>query len=315
MSPSFVLEVKDLVKDYSSGFWGKRVRVLKGVTFNVERGEIFGFVGPNGAGKTTTFKSILGFVRVTSGEIRINGKPNIDTSVKSVIGYLPESPYFYDYLTGEELLRYMASLHSIDKDIAERRIEELLEKVNMTHARKLQLRKYSKGMLQRIGIAQSLVNDPQFLILDEPMSGLDPMGRHEMMELILEEKRKGKTILLSSHILSDIESMCDRVGVILNGSIVKVGVLSDLFRDIPTDYEMIVNESVESVERVMKGRGVEVYQRAGFAILRFDEERKKEIVRSILESGFDILSIYPLRKSLEGLFVGGSGTTTKNSDF
>jgi len=298
-----MLSVKDLYKDYSTGFWGKKTNVLKGVSFSVDRGEIFGFIGPNGAGKTTTFKSILNFISITNGEILIDGKSNIDNSLKNIIGYLPESPYFYDYLTGEELLFYMGNLHSVDKDLLNDRVDELLEKVNMTHARKIQLRKYSKGMMQRIGVAQSLINDPDFLILDEPMSGLDPIGRREIRDLILEQKQKGKTILLSSHILSDVESLCDRVGVILNGVVVKVGILADLYKEIKSDYEMLVNCQLEDVQKLrFQHNDMLVEKRAGFIVIRFNENDKKIIVNKILESNIEMISLYPLRKSLEGIF-------------
>ena len=298
-----MLSVKNLYKDYSTGFWGKKANVLKGVSFSVDRGEIFGFIGPNGAGKTTTFKSILNFVSITNGEILIDGKSNIDNSLKNIIGYLPESPYFYDYLTGEELLFYMGNLHSVDKDLLNERVDELLEKVNMIHARKIQLRKYSKGMLQRIGVAQSLINDPDFLILDEPMSGLDPIGRREIRDLILEQKQKGKTILLSSHILSDVESLCDRVGVILNGVVVKVGILADLYKEIKSDYEMLVNCQLEDIQKLqLQHHDMLVEKRAGFIVIRFSENDKKIIVNKILESNIEMISLYPLSKSLEGIF-------------
>ncbi|HZX15100.1 MAG TPA: ABC transporter ATP-binding protein, partial [Thermodesulfobacteriota bacterium] len=184
-----MLKIENLVKDYTSGFLRKRVRVLNDVSFSVNKGEIFGFVGPNGAGKTTTFKVILGFVSLAGGRVEIMGKPMGDVDVKKHLGYLPENPYFYDYLTGEELLDYMGELHGVDGKGLAKRVDELLEKVKMSHARRLQLRKYSKGMLQRIGIAQALINDPDFLILDEPLSGLDPMGQREIRDLILELKR------------------------------------------------------------------------------------------------------------------------------
>jgi len=210
-----MLKIENLIKDYTSGFLRKKVRVLNDVSFSVNKGEIFGFVGPNGAGKTTTFKVILGFVSLTGGRVEIMGKPIGDVDVKKQIGYLPENPYFYDYLTGEELLFYMGELHGLDGTGLSKRVDHLLEQVKMSHARRVQLRKYSKGMLQRIGIAQALINDPDFLILDEPLSGLDPMGQREIRELILEQKKSSKTILLSSHILSDVEALCDRVGVII----------------------------------------------------------------------------------------------------
>lgn len=297
-----MLKVEKLVKDYSTGFLKKPARVLKSVTFSVEEGEIFGFIGPNGAGKTTTFKSILNFVSITEGQITIKGKPNTENDLKSYLGYLPESPYFYDYLTGEELLNYMGNLHGVEKIILKDRIDELLEKVNMSHARKVQLRKYSKGMLQRIGVAQALINDPEFLILDEPMSGLDPIGRREIRDLILEQKKKGKTILLSSHILSDVESLCDRVGVILNGVVVKVGALSELYKEINSDYEMLLNCKRDKVDNIIKLHDVFIDERAGFIVLRFEENRKKEVVNKILESEIEMISLYPLRKSLEGIF-------------
>ena len=297
-----MLKVKNLVKDYSTGFLGKKVRVLHDVTFDVNFGEIFGFIGPNGAGKTTTFKSVLGFVSTTSGDIKIDNIQSQDVKIKSRIGYLPESPYFYDYLKGEELLRYMGQLHGVGKVILDNRVDELLEKVNMNHARKVQLRKYSKGMLQRIGIAQALINDPEFLILDEPMSGLDPIGRNEIRDIILEQKEKGKTILLSSHILSDVESLCDRVGVILKGTVVKIGVLADLFKEINTDYEMFIHGSRESIVNKISTEQVFIDERAGFIILRFDEKVKAQVINSLLNTDVEIISMYPLRKSLEGLF-------------
>jgi len=298
-----MLKVENLVKDFTTGFLRRKVRVLKGVSFSVNRGEIFGFVGPNGAGKTTTFKVILGFVPITDGNVELMGKPLGDVDVKKHIGYLPENPYFYDYLTGEELLRYMGELHGLNGKGLSVRIDELLEKVKMFHERKVQLRKYSKGMLQRVGVAQALINDPDFLILDEPMSGLDPIGQREIKELILEEKRKGKTILLSSHMLSDIESLCDRVGVIVGGRAVKTGELGKLFEEIHTDYEMLLKGAEEEVIDRFTDLKVTVEKRAGFLVLRFDEDMKARVLEVVSSSRSDIVSLHPLGKSLEGLFV------------
>jgi ABC-2 type transport system ATP-binding protein len=301
-----MLNVKNLVKDYTMGFLRKRVRVLKGVSFSVNKGEIFGFVGPNGAGKTTTFKTILGFVPPTSGSVEIMGKPLGDVDVKKYIGYLPENPYFYDYLTGEELLHYMGELHGLDGGGLSKRIDELLEKVNMSYAKRVQLRKYSKGMLQRVGVAQALINDPEFLILDEPMSGLDPIGQREIRELILEQKKKGKTILLSSHILSDVEALCDRVGVIIGGKIVKMGELRRLFEEIHTDYEMLLKGVDEEIVSKLSDLRVTLEKRAGFIVLKFDEDIKARVLDAISKSQADIVSLHPLRKFLEGLFVEGA---------
>ncbi len=298
-----MLNVENLVKDYTTGFLRKKVRVLKGVSFSVNKGEIFGFVGPNGAGKTTTFKTILGFVPPTSGRVEIMGKPLGDVDVKKHIGYLPENPYFYDYLTGEELLRYMGELHGLNGSGLTKRVDELLEKVNMSHAKRVQLRKYSKGMLQRVGVAQALINDPEFLILDEPMSGLDPMGQREIRELILEQKKKGKTILLSSHILSDVEALCDRVGVIIGGRVVKMGELGKLFEEIHTDYEMLLKSVDEGIVNKLSDLRVTLEKRAGFIVLKFDEDIKPRVLDVISKSQADVVSLHPLRKSLEGLFV------------
>lgn len=298
-----MLNVENLVKDYKIGFLRKRIRVLKGVSFSVSRGEIFGFVGPNGAGKTTTFKTILGFVSPTSGRIEIMGKPIGDVDVKRHMGYLPENPYFYDYLTGEELLRYMGELHGLNGGELSRKIGELLEKVNISYARRVQLRKYSKGMLQRVGVAQALINDPDFLILDEPMSGLDPIGQREIRDLILEQKKRGKTILLSSHILSDVEALCDRVGITIGGRVVKIGELGKLFEGIHTDYEMLLKSVDEDIINRFSDLKVTIENRAGFIVLRFDEDIKPRVLDALSKSQADIVSLHPLRKSLEGLFV------------
>lgn len=298
-----ILSITNLVKDYKTGFTGKKTRVLRGVSFDVQKGEVFGFVGPNGAGKTTTFKSILGFVTPTEGRIELLGKDHTNSGAKSRIGYLPENPYFYDYLTGEELLRYMGELHGLGRKVLNERTDELLRKVGMEHARKLQMRKYSKGMLQRIGVAQALINDPEFLILDEPMSGLDPIGRREIKDLILEEKRKGKTILLSSHMLSDVEALCDRVGIIMGGAVIKTGEIGDLLKEIHTDYEMHIEGSGEDVKQCVKDLSVEMDQRAGYIVLKFDEDMKRKVIEAVTRTPAEIVSIHPLRKSLEGLFV------------
>ncbi len=301
--PETILNISNLVKDYKTGFSGKKTRVLKNVSFDVFKGEVFGFVGPNGAGKTTTFKSILGFVAPTEGSIELLGNEHSNPDVKRKIGYLPENPYFYDYLTGEELLYYMGELHGLKRKYLAEKVDELLQKVRMEHARKVQLRKYSKGMLQRIGIAQALINDPEFLILDEPMSGLDPIGRREIKDLILEEKRKGKTILLSSHMLSDVEALCDRVGIIMGGTVIKIGKIGELLKEIHTDYEMHLEGSGEEVKQSVKDLRIEMEHRAGYIVLKFDEDIKRRVLEAVTRTSAEIVSIHPLRKSLEGLFV------------
>ena len=214
----------NLTKDFSVGFWRKRpYRALDRLTLEVAPGEVFGFLGPNGAGKTTTLKLLMQLVYPTSGQAELLGRPLGDLHAKQRIGYLPENPYFYDYLTAEELLRYIAALFGYDSQERRARASRLLDEVGIGAERRLQLRKFSKGMLQRVGIAQALINDPELLILDEPMSGLDPLGRREVRALILRLRDRGRTVFFSSHVLSDIEEICDRIGIIHGGRIIFLG--------------------------------------------------------------------------------------------
>ncbi len=222
--PGAAIEIDNLTKDYPFGFLHlKKKRSLEGLTMQVEDGEVFGFLGPNGAGKSTTIKLLVGLIFPDAGSARILGKPISDIEMHRDIGYLPEQPYFYDYLTAAEVLDYFARFH--DLTVADRveRVARMLKKVGLDTARKIQLRKYSKGMLQRVGLAQAILHDPKVVILDEPMSGLDPIGRREVRDIILELKRDGRTVLFSTHILSDAEMLCDRVGVIVGGKLRGVG--------------------------------------------------------------------------------------------
>src|SRR5262244_1123505 len=222
--PSFAIETENLSKEYPHGFLHlKKKTSLEGLTMQVEEGEAFGLLGPNGAGKSTTIKLLMGIIFPTAGNARILGRPASDVSMHRDIGYLPEQPYFYDYLTAAELLDYFARFHGFG--VAERaeRVRQMLKKVGLETAGKIQLRKYSKGMLQRVGLAQAILHDPKVVILDEPMSGLDPLGRREVRDIILELKREGRTVLFSTHILSDAEMLCDRVGVIVGGKLRGVG--------------------------------------------------------------------------------------------
>ena len=218
------IEIENLTKDYPFGFLHlRKKRSLEGLTMTVEDGEVFGFLGPNGAGKSTTIKLLMSLIFPTAGSARILGKPISDIGMHRDIGYLPEQPYFYDYLTAAELLDYFARFFDLKTADRRERVERMLKKVGLETARKIQLRKYSKGMLQRVGLAQAILHDPKVVILDEPMSGLDPLGRREVRDIILELKREGRTILFSTHILSDAEMLCDRVGVIVGGKLRGVG--------------------------------------------------------------------------------------------
>lgn len=218
------IEIENLSKEYPHGFLNlKKKRSLENLSMEVHNGEVFGFLGPNGAGKSTTIKLLMRLIFPTSGTARILGRSIEDVSMHQNIGYLPEQPYFYDYLTASELLNYFARFHGLTASDRRERVERTLKRVGLETARKIQLRKYSKGMLQRAGLAQAILHDPQIVVLDEPMSGLDPLGRREVRDIILELKKDGRTVLFSTHILSDAEMLCDRVGVIVGGKLRGVG--------------------------------------------------------------------------------------------
>ena len=230
-----VIQTQNLSKTYRTGFWlAQKIRSLIAIDLDVYQGETFGLLGQNGAGKTTLLKTLLGIVRPTQGKATLLGKPLGDRNVKKRIGYLPENPYFYDYLTGWEILEFTGGLFEIPHSVQKARIPELLELVglSMRDAKKKQLRRYSKGMLQRIGLAQALINDPELVFLDEPMSGLDPLGRYQMRETILSLKRQGKTIFFNSHILSDVEKVCDRVAILDKGELICEGSMDKLLGDV-----------------------------------------------------------------------------------
>jgi ABC-2 type transport system ATP-binding protein len=234
------IEIKDLSKEYAVGFWKKQRRpALKSLNLTVEAGETFGFLGPNGAGKTTTLKLLMGIIFPTAGTATILGRDSSDPEVKRKTGFLPEQPYFYDYLSAPELLDYYARLSGVPGAARKQRIAELLELVGLSDVGSKQLRKFSKGMLQRVGIAQAIIHDPEVVFLDEPMSGLDPLGRHEVRELIQGLKDAGKTIFFSTHILSDAEALCDRVAVIHKGELRGVGVVNDFRSTVAEKTEVI----------------------------------------------------------------------------
>jgi len=234
------IEIQNLSKDYAVGFFKTRLRpALKSLSLTVETGETFGFLGPNGAGKTTTLKLLMGLIFATSGSAKILGKDCLGPDVKQRVGFLPEQPYFYDYLSAPELLDYYAQLSGVASSNRKQRIADLLARVGLADVGKLHLRKFSKGMLQRVGIAQAIVHNPEVIFLDEPMSGLDPLGRHEVRELIQGLKDDGKTIFFSTHILSDAEALCDRVAVINKGELRGVGIVNDLRSRIGDKTEVI----------------------------------------------------------------------------
>jgi ABC-2 type transport system ATP-binding protein len=298
----FAIEILGLEKTYHVGFWRKKPKLaLRPLHLNVNVGEIFGFLGPNGAGKTTTLKLLMGLVFPTAGTARILGMEINDPRMKAQIGFLPEQPYFYDYLTARELLAYYGQLSGLAAKDRSRRISEILQRVGLTDAADVQLRKFSKGMLQRVGIAQAILHDPKVLFFDEPMSGLDPMGRREVRDLMEELKQEGKTVFFSTHILSDAEALCDRVAIIHEGELRGVGAVADL------------TSSVESkVEIIWQGQAIPT----GLAALRAECHLGSDTVRALIlegnqdaaidslrRDGLRIISVTPVRTSLEEYYV------------
>jgi ABC-2 type transport system ATP-binding protein len=300
-----VVETSGLTKSYDAGsFLPKRRVALDGLNLQVREGEIFGLIGPNGAGKTTTLKLLMGLVFPTAGEATILGKPVGDLDVKRQIGYLPEHPYFYDYLTGRELLHYFGQLFSIPRRERESRSEELLAKVRMTEAADLPLRKYSKGMTQRLGIAQALLNRPRLVFLDEPMSGLDPVGRREMTLLIRELRESGTTVFFCSHILPDVEALCDRVAILNRGKLVEIGRLSEILDVSVRSVELVAEGVSEDVERKVSGSLLEVRRRGERCHLSFPGRAELDAALPILlQGGARVVSVHPLAETLEDHFV------------
>ena len=250
-----VVKTSELRKVYRTGFWlNQKIESLKNCSLTVYQGETFGLLGPNGAGKTTLLKTLLGIVRPTSGRAWLLDSPIGDTQVRQRIGYLPENAYYYDYLTGWEFLQFVAGLFEIPNDLQQQRIPLLLDLVGLSKlaARKKQLRQYSKGMLQRIGLAQALINDPEVVFLDEPMSGLDPIGRYQIREIILSLKAQGKTIFFNSHILSDVEKICDRVAILAEGELICTGSLNELLGSADTYHVKGKGGNLEVVKRWVK---------------------------------------------------------------
>jgi ABC-2 type transport system ATP-binding protein len=295
-----------LTKYFSVGFWRPRpYRALDGLTIAVGQGEIFGFLGPNGAGKTTTLKLLMRLIFPTSGRAEILGRPVGDLETRRRIGYLPENPYFYDYLTAEELLQYFASLFGYGPADRRKRASDLLDTVGIGAERRLQLRKFSKGMLQRVGIAQALVNDPEVIFFDEPMSGLDPLGRREIRHLILKLGEQGRTVFFSSHVLSDAESLCSRVAIVAGGRLVASGALSELLALKVHGWEMVVSGLTEEG---LARCGAEFTK-----VTRLGSDRyvvdlpvstpPERILPALVAQGASLISLNPLRSTLEDLFV------------
>ena len=295
------IETENLTKVYPHGFLNLKKRTsLEGLNMQVEEGEIFGFIGPNGAGKSTTIKLLMGLIFPTAGGARILGRPISDTEMHRDIGYLPEQPYFYDYLTATELLDYFARIHDLTAADRRERVPQMLKKVGLETAGKIQLRKYSKGMLQRVGMAQAILHDPQLVILDEPMSGLDPVGRREVRDIILDLKRDGKTVMFSTHILSDAEMLCDRVGVIVGGKLRGIGAPEQLV-DMKTQGMEILFELAGQSGAPLLAKATRTGDRYR---LQVPEQDLYGAIEQLRGAGAKILSVTQVRATLEEFFMG-----------
>ncbi len=299
-----VVRVERVVKDFRPGFGLRRKRVLHGVTFQVDRGEIFGFVGPNGAGKTTTLKILMGLIRPTEGSASILGRDVAESEFRDRIGFLPENPYFYPFLSAREILDFYARLCGVDSRRRAARIDELLEVVNLSYAADARLRTYSKGMLQRVGVAQALINDPEVVFFDEPMSGLDPIGRKEIRDVILSLRAAGKTVFMTTHILHDVEMICDRVAIIVKGAIRHQGCIEDYLLNSTVSTDIVLSQlPSETAVSLEENFSVEMRGLGERVELTVPEKRVRDVLEAALTSGAQVVSVTPHRSSLEEVFL------------
>src|SRR5580700_4500167 len=296
------IEILGLEKTYSVGFWRKRPkRALHPLQLTVEDGEIFGFLGPNGAGKTTTLKLLMGLVFPTAGSARILGREWTDPSVKAQIGFLPEQPYFYDYLTAHELLEYYGQLSGVPAKQRKQRVEQVLQQVGLRDVQAVQLRTFSKGMLQRVGIGQAILHDPKLVFFDEPMSGLDPMGRREVRDLMEQLKCEGKTVFFSTHILSDAETLCDRVAIIHKGELRGVGAVEDLTSSVQGKVEVVWHGT--QIPASIKTLSAECHVTGDRVRAIVAENQQDAMIDALRREHLRLIAITPVRTSLEAYFV------------
>ncbi|MBI4364085.1 MAG: ABC transporter ATP-binding protein [Candidatus Latescibacteria bacterium] len=308
MEPLPPVRLENVSKVYRDPMTLRPFTAVDGVSLTLERGEILGLLGPNGAGKTSTIKMILGLTRPTRGVIRIEGRDPWDSDARKRLGYLPENPCFYDHLGAAEYLDLVGALFGLSRVASRRRSEALLARLGLAaHARK-PLRKFSKGMTQRLGICQALLNEPSLLVLDEPMSGLDPIGRAEAKQLLREERDKGTTILLSSHVLSETESLCDRVAILHRGRVHEVGGVSELLSSGVLEWEIAVDSLSDERAAILRSRGHSVQSVGRRWVVRVERESEvQEVLRDLVQERATIRSVEPRRESLEDYFVRALG--------
>jgi ABC-2 type transport system ATP-binding protein len=296
------IEILGLEKTYMVGFWTRKPkRALHPLHLKVEEGEIFGFLGPNGAGKTTTLKLLMGLIFPSAGTARILGREWTDPEVKAQIGFLPEQPYFYDHLTAHELLTYYAELSGVPAKERTRRVEAILKRVGLPEVQGVQLRKFSKGMLQRVGIAQAILHDPKLVFFDEPMSGLDPMGRREVRDLMVQLKHEGKTVFFSTHILSDAEALCDRVAIIHKGELRGTGSVEELTSSVQGKIEVIWQGT--QIPASMKALGAECHVSGETVRAILNESQQDAAIDALRRERLRLIAITPVRTSLEAYFI------------
>lgn len=307
---NYVVEIDGLSKEYETGFLKKKRNLaLDDLHLQVKGGQIFGFLGGNGAGKTTTIKILMGLIFPSSGTASVLGKNVADTAMHRRIGYCPESPYFYDYLTANELMDYFGRLFGLDAATRKRKTDELLTEVGLAEKdRRRQLRKFSKGMLQRVGIAQSLINDPELVFFDEPMSGLDPVGRRDIRDLIANLRAKGVSVFMSTHILSDIEALCDEVAILRGGKLAAAGKLGDLLakddagRSLIVEVQGVKADEIRGSVEFISGATIEASP-DGANIQILDESDLDAVLDLIRKNGGRLTRVEPAKLSLEELFV------------
>lgn len=302
MSSAPPIQLREVRKQFSLGFGVRRRVALDGITFEVQPGEIYGFLGPNGAGKTTSIKMMTSLLRPDSGEALIFGRSPAQPSARKRFGFLPESPVFYDHMTGREFLEFCGALTQVPRNLRRKQVDAMLERVGLAHAADLQIRRYSKGMTQRIGIAQAILHDPDLVILDEPMSGLDPMGRTEVRDIILDLRARGKTVFFSTHIIPDVEAICTRVGIVAKGRMVRVGSVQELLSEGTRGAFEVV---AEGLPPAFAPTGVTETSAAGGRrlFLAPDARAANQLVTEVLSAQGSLVSVTPRRSSLEDLVV------------
>ena len=298
-----IMVVEDLKKTFKVGFARKVVEAVRGVSFEVNRGEIFGFLGPNGAGKTTTMKMLMDLIRPSRGRIEIFGSPPGSIEARKRVGYLPEQPYFYDYLKPGELVDFFGQLYGVPRRVRHKRVDELLTLVGLDHARDRTLRKFSKGMLQRAGLAQALVGDPELVVLDEPLSGLDPIGRKELKDIIVSLKQRGKTVFFSSHILADIELLCDRMAIVDKGLLIYFGPTSEFVLRGQKEVEVVASNVPAAIKEAVAALAMSMQDFGDKLKLLATRENTSAIVELLVKEGARVDAVVPRSESLEEIFV------------